>query len=133
MMRLLATAGILAALTLPAFASAGTTAACGTRGLTFSTVRVVALSVRGLRCSAARAVAVKVVHELGHGQPVSVTGEEGVSTSQSTCTGCKTTTSVSIQYPHGRLTISLLGGSGTSSATVPAPPSFQWSGSTAVI
>jgi hypothetical protein len=88
------------------------------------------LSVRGLSCSAARSVAVKIVRELGHGRPVSVTGDEGISMSESSCTGCKTTTSVAIQYPRGSLTISIRGGSGSSSSTVPLFPS---SGPTTVI
>jgi hypothetical protein len=130
MMRLIATASILAALALPAAGSASKGAAsCSTRGLAVSSVRVVGLSVRGLSCSSARGVAVKIVRELGHGQPVSVSGDEGFSMSQSTCTGCKTTTSVSIQYPRGTLTISIRGGKG-SSTTMPTLPS---SASTSVI
>jgi hypothetical protein len=120
--RAIAVVGIFAALALPALATASKgAAACSIHGLTVSSVRVVGLSARGLSCSAARGVAVKIVRELGRGQPISVTGDEGFSMSQSTCTGCKTTTSVSIQYPRGTLTISIRGGSGSNSTTVPLP------------
>ena len=34
--------------------------------------------------------------------------------SEESCTGCKTTTSVSISYPSGKVTVSIRGGSGAS-------------------
>jgi hypothetical protein len=46
--------------------------------------------------------------------------------SQQTCSGCKTTTSVTITYPHGSLAISIRGGSGRTgpSTTIPAIPAI---------
>jgi hypothetical protein len=72
-----------------------------------------------------------VAADLAHGRSVSVTGSVGFGMSQQTCSGCKTTTTITITYPHGSLAISLRGGSGANS-TAPVP-SFGSPGGGAVI
>jgi hypothetical protein len=104
---------------------------CSIRGLDVAPVHVVALHVQGMSCTSARTVAGKVATDLAHGRSVSVPGSVGFGMSQQSCTGCKTTTSVTITYPHGSLAISLRGGSGANS-TAPAP-SFGSSGGGTVI
>jgi hypothetical protein len=114
--------GALAVFVGGASATAGG-ASCSTHGLAFSTVRVVGLEVRGVACSKARAVAGAIAHELARGRPVSVDGAEGLSLSEESCTGCKTTTSVSIRYGRGQIAVSIRGGSGAS-GTPPLVPGF---------
>jgi hypothetical protein len=111
------------------------TGSCSTHGLTASSVRVVELRVHGVTCSQARKVAGGLASDLAHGRTVSVSGAESFSMSQATCTGCKTTTSVSIGYRSGTMIVSLRGGSGPSSGTVPTlpAPSFGTGSPTTVI
>ena len=109
-------AGILAATAVaagPAF-GASSSAACNTHGLAVSGFRVVGLHAQGLPCTKARTVAGLVTRDLAHGRPVSVSGADGFAMNQQSCTGCKTTTSVSISYPSGKVTVSIRGGSGSS-------------------
>jgi hypothetical protein len=138
MARRLIGAGIVAALvafaaqggTAAAAARASTPGACSTHGLTFSShVRpasaysVVALRAHGLPCATARTVASRVAQELLHGQGISVSGAVGFGMTEQSCTGgCGApTTSVSISYPHGTITVSLRGAASGSGGTTPAP------------
>jgi hypothetical protein len=124
MARKLARAGAL--VTLAALCVAGTSfaassrAQCSVEKLGASSVHVVQLQATGIACVQARRVAGDIASDLAHGRTVSVSGSVGFAMSQQTCTGCKTTTTVTITYPHGTLAISLRGGSGSNS-TAPVP------------
>ena len=104
---------------------------CSVVKLGASSVHVVQLQASGIACVQARRVAGHIASDLAHGRTVSVTGSVGFAMSQQTCTGCRTTTTVTITYPHGSLAISLRGGSGSNS-TVPVP-SFGTPGGGSVI
>ena len=93
---------------------------CSVGNLGASSVHVVQLRATGIACVQARRVAGHIASDLAHGRSVSVSGSVGFAMSQQTCTGCKTTTTVKITYPHGSLAISLRGGSGANS-TAPVP------------
>ncbi len=112
--------GILAASCLVAGAAFGATssAACSTHGLAISGFRVVGLQAQGIACTKARSVAGLVTRDLAHGRPVSVLGADGFAMNQESCTGCKTTTSVSISYPSGKVTLSIRGGSGAAAGSL---------------
>jgi len=124
MARNLARAGALASLVALCAAGVSTAATgraeCSVEKLGASSVRVVQLRATGIACVQARRVAGQVAADLAHGRSVSVTGSVGFGMTQQTCTGCKTTTTVTITYPHGSLAISLRGGSGANS-TAPVP------------
>jgi hypothetical protein len=129
-MRSIAMAGVVVAGVVLVSSALGTGngAACSTKGLSVASVRVVQLRVQGVSCPSARRVAGRVAQELVHGRQISVSGSSSFSISQSTCTGCKAATSVSIGYPSGTVTISLRGGS-TSSGAIPSIPSSGGSSS----
>jgi hypothetical protein len=112
-------AGILGAIGVFAGVASGAppSSSCSTHGLAVSSVRVVRLQVQGVPCSRARTVAGTIAHDLAHGETVSVSGAQGLAMSEESCTGCKTTTSVSISYPSGKVTVSLRGGSGSSAGS----------------
>jgi hypothetical protein len=134
----LARAGALASLLALAVAglSAGATSRgqCSVEKLGASSVRVVQLRATGIACVQARKVAGRIASDLAHGRSVAVTGSVGFGMTQQTCTGCKTTTTVTISYPHGSLAISLRGGSGSNtSPAMPTIPSFGSSGGGSVI
>lgn len=99
-------------------------ASCSTHGLAISGVRVVGLRVEGVPCAKARTVAGTIAHDLAHGKSVSVSGAQGFAMNEETCTGCKTTTSISIQYAHGKITVSIRGGSGSVGGVSPVVPTF---------
>jgi hypothetical protein len=122
---MLALAGFLAVFAVPAGTAeaAHVSASCSTHGLAFSPVRVVGLHADGVSCGTARGVAETIARDLVRARPLSVSGAEGFSMSQSSCTGCQTTTSVSITYADGRVTVTIRGG-GQGSTTVPAMPAF---------
>ena len=126
MRRALAVFAVLAGLALSVSAAAVRAApagvACSTRGLAFSSVRVVGLTAEGVGCSRARGIAGEIAQDVLHGRGISVTGAEGLSYSQASCTGCKTATSVSVTYAGGQVTVALRGG--TAGATAPSLPSF---------
>ena len=135
MARNLARAGAFASL-LAAWSAASSFAAtgraqCSVEKLGAPSVRVVQLQATGIACAQARRVAGQVAADLAHGRSVSVTGSVGFGMTQQTCTGCKTTTTVTITYPHGSLAISLRGGSGAN-PTAPVP-SFGTPGGGTVI
>ena len=111
-------AGILGALGVFAGVASGAprSASCSTHGLAVSGVRVVGLQVQGVPCSKARTVAGTIAHDLAHGETVSVSGAQGFAMNEESCTGCKTTTSVSISYPRGKMTVAIRGGSGRRAA-----------------
>jgi hypothetical protein len=136
-MRLIATAGVVAAGAVLASSAlgAGNGGACSTEGLSASSVRVVELRVQGVSCLSARKVAGRVAQDLQHGREISVRGSSSFAISQSTCTGCKAATSVSIGYSGGSVTISLRGGTVSSSTTpsMPTLPSPGGSGAGTVI
>lgn len=119
-------AGILGALAVAAGGASGAsgTASCSTNGLAVSGIRVVGLHVEGVPCSKARTVAGTIAHDLAHGQAVSVSGAQGFSMNEESCTGCKTTTSVSIEYARGKITVAIRGGSGAAGGGGPVVPSF---------
>ena len=77
-----------------------------------------------MTCSAARSVAGKVAHAVLHGRPISVANAAGLSISEESCTGCKTTTDVSIAYERVRVTLALRGGAGmpSSAPSIPGLP-----------
>jgi hypothetical protein len=124
MARKLARGGVLASLL--ALCAAGISSGAMSRGqcsvdkLGGTSVRVVQLRATGIACVQARKVAGLVAADLAQGRSVSVTGSVGFGMTQQTCTGCKTTTTVTITYPHGSLAISLRGGSGAN-PTAPMP------------
>ena len=134
-------AGTLAALaalavlggTAAAAARSSATGMCSTHGLRFQAhgkpaagYSVVALRAHGVPCTKARSVATRVAQDLLHGNGISISGAVSFGMTEESCTGCGgTTTSVSIAYPHGQVTVSLRGsGSGSGSggtATIPMP------------
>jgi hypothetical protein len=122
--RALAVSALLAGFALSAAAvrAAPAGAACSTRGLAFSSIRVVGLTAEGVGCPRARGIAGEIAQDVLHGRGISVTGAESLSYSQASCTGCRTTTSVSVTYAGGQVTVALRGG--TAGATAPSPPSF---------
>jgi hypothetical protein len=97
------------------------TASCSTHGLAVSGIRVVGLHVQGVSCPKARTVAGTIAHDLAHGETVSVSGAQGFAMNEESCTGCKTTTNVSIQYVHGKVTVAIRGGSGSAGAGMTGP------------
>ncbi|HEY4346044.1 MAG TPA: hypothetical protein VGM80_00515 [Gaiellaceae bacterium] len=110
-----------------AWAASGT---CSTRGLQFpaaksAKVKVVSLRAEGLPCSTARTIATRVARDVLQGKGITVSGAVGFGISQESCTGCGgTTTSISISYPHGKITVSLRGGGiagGFGGGTTPTP------------
>jgi hypothetical protein len=104
--------------------SAGATrsaATCSVQGLAVSSVHVIGLRAQGLSCLSARTVAGRVAADLAHGRSISISGSVGFGMSTSMCTGCRTTTTVTITYPHGSLAISLRGGSGGVAPGTPIP------------
>jgi hypothetical protein len=109
-------------LALAASASSGHAAAstCSTRGLHVgagtSAFRVTRLRARGIACTKARSIARTVAADLLHNRAVSISGSDGFSLDQESCTGCAPTTQVAIAYPRGTITISLRG------TSQPAPP-----------
>jgi hypothetical protein len=105
---------------------------CSIRGLGVASVHVVGLSVEGMSCTSARTIAGKVAADLAHGRSISIPGSVGFGMSQQTCTGCKTTTSISVTYPHGKLTVSLTGGTGQTAPTTPMPSFGSPGGGTVV-
>ncbi len=119
-------AGVLSALCVFAAGASGAlrAASCSTHGLAVSGVRVVGLQVQGVPCSKARTVAGTIAHDLAHGRSVSVSGARGFAMNEESCTGCKTTTSVSISYAHGKITIAIRGGSGAAGGASPVVPAF---------
>ncbi len=123
--RSLALAGVAVGALLFAGTALGSprTGGCSTHGLSFSGVRVVSLQVQGLSCSAARSVAGKVAHDVLHGRPISVASAAGLSVSEESCTGCRTTTDVAIAYRRGKVTLALRGGAGmpASAPSIPGP------------
>jgi hypothetical protein len=92
--------------------------ACTTQGLAYPHVHVVSVRAQGVTCQRACAIAALVASDVAHGRAVAVSGAAGFSMSTESCTGCKTTTSFSITYPHGSVTVNIIGGAGTSA---PAP------------
>jgi hypothetical protein len=116
------TAGLALALAAAAPAApAG--AACSTRGLAFSSVRVVGLTAEGVGCTRARGVASQIAQDLLHGRGITVSGAQSLGISEESCTGCGTTTSVAITYPGGQVTVALRGG-GAAGAPVPSVPAL---------
>jgi hypothetical protein len=120
----LASTGALSAAALHTH-SAG---ACSTHGLRFPAggeaargYRVVSLSARGVPCATARSVASRVAHDLLRGQGISVAGAVGFGLTEESCTGCATTTNVSVSYPHGTIIVSLRGAGAASGGSIPAP------------
>jgi hypothetical protein len=97
---------------------------CGTEGLAVSGARVLGLHAQDVSCPKARIVAGTIVHDLARGRAVSVNGAQGLAMNEESCTGCKTTTSVSIQYRRGKITIAIRGGSGSTGGSVPVVPAF---------
>jgi hypothetical protein len=125
MTRSLVLAGSLFALTLAAGAARAATPvreACSTQGLSFSTVHVVGLHADGVACLRARDLAGQIARDLLQGRSIAISGAESFGVSQQTCTGCKTSTSVSITYAAGEVTVALRGGSG--GAAVPSTPTL---------
>ena len=122
--RALAVSALLAGFALSAAAvrAAPAGAACSTRGLAFSSIRVVGLTAEGVGCPRARGIAGEIAQDVLHGRGISVTGAESLSYSQASCTGCRTTTSVSVTYAGGQVTVSVRGG--RAGATAPSSPSF---------
>jgi hypothetical protein len=120
--RLLA-AGLLAALALGAGAvgAAPGSTSCSIRGLASAGrgahgLRVVFVHAHGVSCSTARSVAVKVAHAVATGGMISIPGSVGLGMTQSSCTGCKTTTQVSITFPRGMVTVGLTAATGAPGA-----------------
>jgi hypothetical protein len=131
MTRSLALAGSLFALALGAAtanAAAPGGGTCSTHGLAFSSVRVVGLHVDGVACLQARDLAGQIARHLLHGRSIPISGAESFGVSQQACTGCKTTTSVSVTYAAGEVRVALQGGSGAAAApsipTLPAIPTI---------
>jgi hypothetical protein len=100
-------------------------AGCGTHGLSFELhgskqrYTVVGLHAQGVGCATARGVAARVAEDLLRGRGISISGAVGFAMTQQSCTGCGAgTTSVSISYPRGKITLSLRG---SGSSTLPAP------------
>jgi hypothetical protein len=123
---------ILAALVVQAAAagaaSTSAAAACSTHGLRFPAAKsaklsVVSLRSQGVSCKSARKVASRVAEDLLHGRTVSVSGAIGFGMTEESCSGCGgTTTSVSISYRHGKVTVSLRGaGSTGGGGVIPFP------------
>jgi hypothetical protein len=78
------------------------------------------LVATGLSCARATAAARVVARELHGSGSISVPGVSGFSVSTTTCTGCGTTTQVTLLYASGaKVTLSLRSGSGKASP----PPS----------
>jgi hypothetical protein len=128
MARRLAWAGIVAAAlaaTVAAVSGAATRAAsCSTNGLSVAPVRVVLLRAEGVSCTSARKVAGSVARDVAYGRTISIAGSIGFGMTEQSCTGCRTTTRVSVTYPHGSITVGLSGGSGPSEAPpepIPTP------------
>ncbi len=55
---------------------------------------------------------------------MSVSGARGFAMNEESCTGCKTTTSVSIQYARGKITVAIRGGSASTGGPAPIVPAF---------
>ena len=68
-------------------------------------------------------MAIRVAKDLLHGNGISISGAVSFGMTEESCTGCGgTTTSVSIAYPHGEVTVSLRGsGNATGGGTIPMP------------
>jgi len=136
MARRFAWAGIVAAALAVAVAggshAATRAASCSTNGLSVSSVRVVVLRAEGVSCTAARKVAGSVAVDVAHGRTISIAGSIGFGMSEQSCTGCRTTTKVSVTYPHGSITVGLSGGSEPSEPPPEPIPSFG-GGSGAVV
>ena len=105
--------GILGAavfLALGGGASAAERIACSTSGLPAThAYKVVSLRTSGVPCATARTVAQQVADDLMHGRPVSISGVQGLALATTSCTGCATTTQVTLSYPNGKITVSLGG------------------------
>jgi hypothetical protein len=120
MARHIVAAGVL----VVAFCASGVSGAarssgsCSIRGLGVASVRVVGLRVEGMSCTSARKIASKIASDLAHHRSISFPGSVSFGMAQQSCTGCRTTTSISVAYPHGKVTVSLRGGGG---GTLPAP------------
>ena len=81
--------------------------------------RSVRVEASGLSCARATQAARRVAQELHGSGSISVPGVNGFSVSTTTCTGCGTTTQVTLLYASGaKVTLSLRSGSGKPS---PAP------------
>ena len=91
--------------------------ACSTHGLPASAgVRISRLVAEGLSCEKARSIAQQVAKQVAKGKSIAVPGTSGLSFStQMTCNGsCKTETQVGLQFPRGKVTVTLQGGKGGS-------------------
>jgi nicotinamide mononucleotide (NMN) deamidase PncC len=85
--------------------------------------KLVHLQATGVSCAKARSIARTVAGQLHRQGGISISGIAGFSMSTQTCTGCGTTTQVSLSYASGgRVTVSL-----RTSAT-PGPVPFPGSG-----
>jgi hypothetical protein len=122
--KLLVWAGVTGMLAVGAGAAAAAprAASCSTHGLSSAGLKVVAIHAQGMTCASARSIAARVARDLAHGAAVSVPGAAGFAMSQQSCTGCKTTTSISITYPRGKVTLNITGGSGSTGPTRGARP-----------
>jgi len=121
----------LALTALPAQGAAAET--CGGAGTTAG-YKIVRLAVSGLSCAKARSIARSVASDLHRNGDIDVPGVAGLSMSTETCTGCATTTEISLSYPSGgKVTISLRSARGKAAPSSPAPaPSTGTGGDTIV-
>jgi hypothetical protein len=107
---------------LPSQGAAAT--ACSTRNLGipggYQLVRVQAV---GLSCARARSLARTVASQLHRDGTIEIPGVAGFSMSTQTCTGCGSTTQVSLSYPSGaKVTLSLKDARPASAPTPGATP-----------
>jgi hypothetical protein len=121
----------LAFTALPAHAAAAQT--CGGMGTTAG-YKIVRLSVSGVSCTKARSIARSVAGDLHRNGSIDVPGVAGFSMSTETCTGCATTTQISLSFPTGaQLTISLRRAGGTSAPSSPTPTPTTGSGGKTIV
>jgi len=112
---------------VPARGAAAT--ACSTKGVAAVGYRVVRLSAAGVSCDKARSVAALVARQLRHQGGVSVPGVAGFSMSTRMCTGCRTTTDISLSYGSGgKVSLSIEKRGATGTLPAPTPPRSQSSG-----
>jgi hypothetical protein len=99
------------------------TTACSTKNIALPQgYRLVRVQAVGLSCTRARSVARTVASQLHRRGAVDIPGVAGFAMSTETCTGCGSTTQVSVSYPSGaKVTVSLKGLAGTLPSPTPVP------------
>ena len=106
-----------------ASSGASHTASCSTHGLAVSGIRVVGCTYRAspARRRATVAGSRSPTTSRTERPGVRMSGAQGFAMNEESCTGCKTTTNVSIQYVHGKVTVAIRGGSGSAGAGMTGP------------